>query len=66
MELVDLHNPNKITAFFHKRGYWVEAETFQGFQEYPGSLELWQMLPDGRLLRVQRWLKKSVVLTQNN
>jgi len=62
MKISDLHNPNKITAILHKDGNLIAADSKdQGFQEYPGSWELWQKLDDGRLLRVQRWLKKSIV-----
>ena len=59
--LADLHNPTGVTAL-NVRGDLVEADTDQAFQEYPGSWELWQMV-EGRLLRVRRWLKKSVVAT---
>lgn len=32
----------------------------QCFQEWPGSVELWEQLEDGRIMRVKRWLKKSI------
>lgn len=62
LELKDLFNPNKINGFIHKDGYKVIAiNENQGFQEYPKSIELWEKLEDGRLLRIQRWLKKSIL-----
>ena len=58
----ELHNPRQIHAIFHlrKQCYIVPSEN-QAFQEYPGSIELWEQLEDGRLMRVQRWLKRSVL-----
>ena len=61
MTLNDLPNPNRVTALFHKNGHSIEMGEGQGWQEYPGSFELWQEIGDGRILRVQRWLKKSIV-----
>ena len=61
LKLTDLHNPENITGFLHTNGNYYEADKGQGFQEYPGSIELWEKLKDGRLLRVKRWLKKSVI-----
>lgn len=61
LELTDLHNPRHIDSLFHlARQHWIEKSENQGWQEYPGSVELWEKLPDGRLVRVQRWLKRSV------
>lgn len=61
MTLNDLHNPRKIESLFHlKKQHYIEKSENQGWQEYPGSVELWEVIPDGRLLRVQRWLKRSV------
>ena len=61
--LNELHNPNNIEGILlWNRGKSKEigkAEN-QRFQEYPKSVELWELLKDGRLLRVQRWLKKSI------
>ena len=63
MTLGDLHNPNRIERLFHLKGqHWICKSEDQGWQEYPGSVELWQKLEDGRLLRVQRWLKRSVIV----
>ena len=63
MTLSDLHNPRNIDCLFHlKRQIWIEKSDNQGWQEYPGSVELWEVLPDGRLVRVQRWLKRSVLV----
>ena len=68
LTLKDLHNPTEINSICIRRGkmspdvYFVEPEHNQGFQERPGSIELWEMV-DGRLLRVKRWLKKSIVAT---
>lgn len=59
MMLADLHNPQDIRAILLDSGAYVEADDDQGWQEYPGSVELWQML-DGQLLRIQRWLKTSI------
>ena len=60
LTLADLHNPEGVTAILTTRGKYIEADDDQGWQEYPGSWELWQIV-DGGLMRVQRWLKKSVV-----
>ena len=61
--LDDLHNPNNINGFLHINGTFIYANESknQRFQEYPGSIELWQLLDDGRLVRLQRWLKKSTL-----
>ena len=61
LKINDLYNPNGITSFLHTNGNIYEAGENQGFQEYPGSIELWEKLKDGRLMRVKRWLKKSVI-----
>lgn len=59
----DLYNPNRIKAILTTKNHYIEADENQGFQEYPGSIELWQVMEDGRLLRVIRWLKKSICAT---
>ena len=61
LELKDLHNPKQIEAVLFTNGDLVEASDNQGWQEYPKSVELWEMLEDGRLMRVKRWLSKSIV-----
>ena len=62
MELSELNNPNEITKIFLlKKEYWVDLGENQGFQEWPGSVELWEKLEDGRLMRICRWLKKSIL-----
>ncbi len=66
LQLTDLHNPRKVTALLLTRGRLIEPDTDQGLQEYPGSWELWQKMDDGRLLRVCRWLKKSVICAYTN
>ena len=63
LQLSDLHNPRGTTAIFHCSAGFIEICKDQGFQEYPGSWELWQKMEDGRLMRVARWLKKCVVST---
>lgn len=64
--LSDLRNPRGVRAIFHgKRGIWIERGDNQGFQEYPRSWELWEKLEDGRLLRVMRWLKRSIIAVDN-
>ena len=66
LELSDLYNPRNIKAIYvvnKKQCEIICADDDQGFQEYPRSFELWQKLSDGRLLRVQRWLKKSITNT---
>lgn len=60
-ELTDLHNPKEIKAVLLTNGNFVEVSENQGWQEYPKSIELWEKLEDGRLLRVKRWLSKSIV-----
>ena len=64
LTFADLHNPQSVRAIFHgKRQVWIAASPDTAFQEWPGSWELWQKMEDGRLLRVQRWLKKSIIAT---
>jgi len=64
MELSELHNPNKIESIYlMKKGNWVGHGEDQAFQEWPGSVELWQKMENGLLLRVCRWLKKSVYIS---
>jgi len=60
-KLKDLHNPNNIVAFTHKSGVWYVKEDNQAFQEYPKCIELWQEMDGGRIMRVHRWHKKSVM-----
>jgi hypothetical protein len=68
LKLSDLYNPRGIVELFHlKKQVWiVPTPEKQGFQEYPGSVELWEKLDDGRLLRVQRWLKTSVMVSNGD
>jgi hypothetical protein len=56
----ELHNPNNIIGFLHVNGNEYKLNNNQGFQEYPRSLELWEKLPDGRLVLLKRWYKKSI------
>ncbi len=63
LTLNDLHNPNNITGILLKNNDFIQADINQGFQEYPKSIELWEKLTDGRLLRVRRWLEKSIIAT---
>ena len=63
LNLNDLHNPNHVDAILLKDNGYISADKDQAWQEYPGSYELWQKMDDGRLMRVQRWLKKSVIAT---
>jgi hypothetical protein len=60
MNLSELYNPQKITCIALKKGTYVEPCDNQAFQEYPKSVELWQDMGNGCILRVQRWFKKSV------
>jgi len=61
--LKDLYNPDEITSFLHyKRDVIIEAGENQRFQVYPNCIELWEMY-EGRLMRVQRWLSKSILCT---
>ncbi len=58
----DLYNPNKIEAIIIWKGeksLAYESDTNTAFQEYPRSIELWG-LHNGNLIKLQRWLKKSV------
>lgn len=69
MTLTDLHNPNKVDMLFHlKNQVWICKSEDQAWQEYPGSVELWQALSEqgGRIVRVQRWLKRSVIVYVEN
>jgi hypothetical protein len=61
LNLADLYNPNNISAVLINNTGVVEAGKNQGFQEYPKSVELWEKMEDGRLLRVKRWLSKSII-----
>lgn len=64
MNLNDLHNPDGIIGIMLHNGTVIEAGPGQAWQEYPGSFELWTVLaPGGQLMRVRRWLKKSIVAT---
>ena len=63
LNLSDLHNPQKVVGIMIKNGDYFEEAPNQQWPERPGSWELWQKLDDGRLIRVQRWLKKSVIAT---
>ena len=64
LAIEDLNNPKKVTGILLKTCVSIEAaESDQGFQERPGSWELWQKMENGALMRVQRWLKKSVIAT---
>ena len=66
MDLKDLHNPNEVTEIFHlKKQHWITPGENQGWQEYPKSVELWQF-DGGRLMRVKRWLKKSIIVCTVN
>lgn len=69
MNLSDLHNPKRVIEILvwlrNKKPHTVFASTDQGFQERPGSWELWQLI-DGRLYRVQRWLKKTIGAVYTN
>lgn len=67
MTLKDLYNPNKITGIFPRydtraKFNWpvTDLDESQAFQEYPKLIELWEQLPDGRLLIVKRWRKSSI------
>jgi len=58
--LSELYNPNGIKGIWTaKMGFIVESEN-QSFQEFPKKVELWQMLEDGRLLKIGGWLKTSI------
>ena len=60
--LKNLYNPNKINGVLLKNGNFIKASEIQGFQTYPKSVELWEMV-DHRLMRVARWLSKSIICT---
>lgn len=62
MNLSDLHNPKGIEGLLlWNNGNPVEIakEDNQAFQEYPKSIELWQ-IDKGLLRRIKRWRKKSI------
>ena len=73
-EFNDLYNPENITSFLHTtKGHIVLADN-QAFQayynaKYPNgkpkltSLEIWEKLPDGRLLRVTFFKATSIIAT---
>lgn len=69
MNLSSLHNPRGITAITLWDGKTQvlatdicnpDKPTTQGFQEYPMSVELWQMF-DGKLVRVERFSKRRIL-----
>jgi len=63
LNISDLYNPNKISAVLvYKKNEFIEAADDQGFQEYPRTVELWQKIDDGRLLKVAAWRKTSVAM----
>lgn len=67
LTLKDLNNPRGIRSIFHgRRQVWICADDDTAFQEMPGSWELWQVMGNGLLLCVQRWLKKSIVAVDTN
>lgn len=58
-----LHNPKNIEGILlWNRGTPLEIgkQENQAFQEYPKRVELWQLFDDGRLMMVQRWLKRGI------
>ena len=63
LQLSDLHNPDKITSILTTNSGYITACKDQGFQLYPKSVELWQKMEDGRLLRVRRWTSKTLIAT---
>jgi len=63
MNFKDLNNPKNIEGILlwnNGKPTEIGKDENQCFQEYPKSIELWQQLENGNLIRVQRWLKKSV------
>lgn len=63
LKLSDLVNPQNIEGvLLWNRGNPLEIvkSEVQAFQEYPKSVELWQELEGNRIVRIQRWLKKSI------
>ena len=62
LELLDLHNAENINAILTTREGFITAGYDQGFQIYPKRIELWQKLPDRRLLKVKGWTT-SVIAT---
>lgn len=58
LTLKDLYNPNKIIGI-NVKGTYIECDHKTAFQEYKGSVELWQEVDNG-ILRLKRWLKKSI------
>lgn len=59
--LKDLYNPNQIIGIIPKNFYPVTANKCLAFQEYPRSIEVWLQLPDGKLTKLRRWLKSSIL-----
>lgn len=66
LNLTDLHNPNKIMGVWHSMKGVIMSTKNQSFQEYPKTIELWEKLDDGRLLRVDRYFKKSLAWNMIN
>ncbi len=67
LNLTDLHNPRNITSIWYKSGgiITIDSET-QGFQECENRIEIWEKLPDGRLIRPFKTFKKNVNLVSFN
>ncbi|MBE1299776.1 MAG: hypothetical protein GJ680_07705 [Alteromonadaceae bacterium] len=62
LQLSDLVNEEQTKAVLLNNGDLVEASTNQGFQVLPKTVELWEKLEDGRLLRLKRWIKSRSIL----
>jgi len=61
LQLSDLHNPNNITEIFLRNGPVVGIKPgFTAFQELKKSVEIWEKMPDGRLLKVVGFNKSSI------
>jgi len=63
LDLTDLTNPRHVVAVMDKAGTCYEAGPDQGWQDRPGSWELWQRMENGLLLRIRRWRKTSIIAT---
>ena len=71
LELTDLYNPKKLTAFLHKNGKYYETCDSTAIQVYYkdkketqiSKIEFWEKLKDGRLLKIIGFTNKSIIAT---
>lgn len=63
LTLSDLVNPEKVQSIMLNSGTVIELSSNQGFQVLDKTIELWEELEDGRLLRLKRWIRSRSILS---